>query len=161
MENINTAAQIVANTVNSAKTDRDGFLLSGRYKARFEDFCGFKFHYSYPMDTDSFYPTIIATFSDGSQIRVSNGNQSTFKMFVQVIDPAPSGLTAAERFNFLFGEDYDNNGHFGRVLSRHPLLSEAVELTGEGFNSSWGWEFPDGSFLYSVPGQVSNTIYTA
>ncbi len=82
---ITTAAQIVATTINNAKTDREGFVLAGGNRAIFIDFCGFKYAKEFPMGQDSFDPTFVAIFSDGSQLRVANGGQTAFPMFVNII----------------------------------------------------------------------------
>jgi hypothetical protein len=67
-------------------------------------------------------------------------------------------ISMAEAFYRVYGEDTENNGWYGRTLSRYPFPQEAKELDGEYFTSMWGWEFPDGSCLYLTPGQVGNTV---
>lgn len=70
-------------------------------------------------------------------------------------------MSMAEAFDAVHGCTTENNGWYGRSLSRHPSPKEAKELDGEYFSSMWAWEFPDGSTLYLTPGQVGNSVTTA
>lgn len=70
-------------------------------------------------------------------------------------------MSMAEAFDAVHGCTTENNGWYGRSLSRHPLPNEAKELFGEYFSSMWAWEFPDGSCLYLTPGLTNTTVTTA
>ena len=69
-------------------------------------------------------------------------------------------MSMAEAFGMVYGEDTENNGWYGRTLTRHPYKGEAKRIVNEHLTMGWGWVFPDGSELYLTPGQVSNSIST-